>query len=97
MFKLTNSEQSLSVHFFKFPDSYKNLVVFLGFFIVIVSVLSILFFFMPKSLEKVQSECCLIENPRSFFNLDCETVFNNLCRVHKTCVWDFVDSIPKCV
>ena len=39
----------------------------------------------------------LIENPRNFFNLDRKTVFNNLCPVQKTYVWDFVDSIPKCV
>ena len=59
---------------------YKN-----DFFIVIV--LSILFFFRPNSPDKkADSECCLIENPRSFFNLDCKTVFNNICPFHKFCV-----------
>ena len=97
MFKLTNSEQLLKMFsFFEFSCSFKNVVIFLGLFIVIVSVLSILFFFRPKSPDKADNECCLIENPRKFFNRDCEPVFNNLCPVHKFCVWDFVDSIPKC-
>ena len=80
-----------------FSGSYKNIVTFLGLFIVFVSVLSILFFFRPKYPEKVVKNCCSIENPGNFFNLDCKTVFNNLCPAHKTCVWDFVDSIPECV
>ena len=46
--------------------------------------------------EKAANECCLIENPRHFFNLDCKSVFNTFCPVHKFCVWDFVDSVPKC-
>ena len=37
--------------FFEFSGSYKNIVTFLGLFIVIVSVLSILFFFRNKSLK----------------------------------------------
>ena len=68
--------------FFEFSCSFKNVVIFLGLFIVIVSVLSILFFFRPKSPDKADNECCLIENPRKFFNRDCEPVFNNLCPVH---------------
>ena len=97
MFKLTNSEQSLRMFsFFEFSGSYKNIVAFSGLFIVIVSVLYILFFFRPNSPEKAADECCLIENPRHFFNLDCKSVFNKFCPVHKFCVWDFVDSVPKC-
>ena len=97
MFKLTNSEQSLNFFsFFEFSGSYKNIVAFLGLFIVIVSVLYILFFFRPKSPEKAANECCLIENPRHFFNLDCKSVFNKFCPVHKFSVCDFVDSVPKC-
>ena len=76
--------------FFEFSGSYKNIVAFLGLFIVIVSVLYILFFFRPKSPEKAANECCLIEN------LDCKSVFNKFCPVHKFRVWDFVDSVPKC-
>ena len=97
MFKLTYSEQSLKMFsFFEFSGSYKNIVAFLRLFIVIVSALYILFFFRPKSPEKAANECCLIENPRNFFNLDCKPVFNKLCPVHKFCVWNFVDSVPKC-
>ena len=81
--------------FFEFPSSYKKVVTFLGLFIVIASVPSIFFFFRPKSPEKADKESCLIENRRNFFNVDCKPVFNNLCPVHKFCVWDFVDSIPK--
>ena len=84
-------------NFFEFSGSYKNIVTFLGLFYVIISVLSILFFFRPKAPEKIEKECCLVENPRHFFNLDCKTVFNKLCPLYKACVWDFVDSIPKCV
>ena len=87
MFKLTNSEHSLKMFsFFEFSGSYKNIVAFLRLFIVIVSVLYILFFFRPKSPEKAANECCLIENPRHFFNLDCKSVFNKFCPVHKFCV-----------
>ena len=50
-----------------------------------------------KLQKKIEKECCLVENPRHFFNLDCKTVFNKLCPLHKACVWDFVDSVPKCV
>ena len=82
--------------FFEFSCSFKNVVNFLRLFLVFVSVLSILFFFRPKYPDKADDECWLIENPRKFFNLDCELVFNNLCPVHRLCVWDFVDSIPKC-
>ena len=86
MFKLTNSEQSLKMFsFFEFSGSYKNTVAFLGLFIVIVSVLYILFFFRPKSPEIAANECCLIENPRHFFNLDCESVFKELS---KNCQYD---------
>ena len=67
----------------------------MGLFIVLVSVLYNLFFFTPKSPEKAANECCLIENPRHFFNLVCKSVFNKFCPVHKFCVWDFVDSVPK--
>ena len=74
----------------------KKIVIFLGLFFVIFTVLSILFFFRPKAPEKIEKECCLVENPRHFFNLDCKTVFNKLCPLHKACVWDFVDSILKC-
>ena len=74
--------------FFEFSGSYKNIVAFLGLFIVVISVLYILFFFRPKSQEIAANECCL--------NLDCESVFNKFCPVHKFCVWDFVDSVPKC-
>ena len=84
-------------NFFEFSGSYKNIVTFLGLFFVIISVLSILFFFRPKAPEKIEKECCLAENPRYFFNLDCKTVFNKLCPQYKACVWDLVDSIPKCV
>ena len=49
----------------------------MGLFFVIISVLSILFFFRPKAPEKIEKECCLVENPRHFFNLDCKTVINN--------------------
>ena len=73
-----------------FSGSYEKV------FIVIVSVLSILFFFRPKSLAKADKEWCLIENPKNFFNPDCKPAFKKLCPVHKFCVWDFVDSIPKC-
>ena len=69
----------------------------LGFSVVIFSVLFILIFVRPKYPQKADTECCLIENPRNFFKLDCKTVFNNLRPIHKFCVWDFVDSIPKCV
>ena len=42
MFKLTNSEQLLKMFsFFEFSCSFENVVIFLGLFIVIVSVLSI--------------------------------------------------------
>ena len=81
----------------EFSGSYKNVVTFLGLFVVIVSVISVLFFFRLKSPQKVDNECCLIENPRNVFKLDCKPVFNNLCPIDKTCVWDFVDSISKCV
>ena len=81
--------------FFEFSCSFKNVVTFLGLLIVIVYLLSILFVFRPKSPDKADNECCLIDTPRKFFNLDCEPVFNNFCPVHKFCVWDFVDSIPK--
>ena len=81
----------------EFSGSFKNILTFLGLFFVIISVLSILFFFRPKASEKIEKECCLVENPIHFFNLDCITVFNKLCSLHKVCVWDFVDSIPKCV
>ena len=85
-------------NFFEFLGSYKNIVIFLGLFFVIISVLSILFFFRPKTPAKIEEkECYLVENPRRFFNLDCKTVFKKLCPLHKACVWDFVDSIPKCV
>ena len=97
MFKLTNSEQSQKIfNFFEFSDSYKIIVTFFGLFILFVSVLSFLSFFRPKSPEKADNECCLNENTRKFFNLDCKPVFNNLCLDDKFCVWDFVDSIPKC-
>ena len=93
MFKLTNSEQSLKMFsFFEFSGSYENIVDFLGLFLVIVSVLYILIFFRPKSPENAANECCLIENPRHFFNLDCKSVFNTFCLVHKFCVWDFSTS-----
>ena len=59
----------------------------MGFFFVIVSVLSTLFFFRRKSPEKTDNECSLVENPRKFFKLDRKTVFNNLCPDHKFCVW----------
>ena len=53
MFKLKNSEESLKMFsFFEFSGSYKNVVTILGLFIVIVSVLSVLFFFSPKYPEK---------------------------------------------
>ena len=81
--------------FFEFSGSFIN-IVFLGLFFVIVSVLSLLLFFRPKSPEKADYECFLIENPRKFFNLDCKPVFINFRPVHRFCVWDFVDSIPKC-
>ena len=84
-------------NFFEFSGSYKNILTFLGLLFVIISVLSILFFFRPKTPEKIEKECCLVENPRHFFNLDCKTVLNKLCPLLKACVWDFVDSIPKCV
>ena len=64
--------------FFEFSCSFKNVVTFLGLFIVFVSVLSILLFFRPNSPDKADNECCLIENPKKFFNLDCKPVFNNL-------------------
>ena len=95
---MINSENSLKMfNCFEFPGSYKNIVTFLGLFFVIISELSVLFFFRPKAPEKIEKECCLIENPRHFFNLDCKTVFNNFFPLHKACVWDLVDSIPKCV
>ena len=48
----------------------KNLQLFGGLFIVIVSVLllSILFFFRPDYPEKADNECSLIENPRIFLS-----------------------------
>ena len=48
-----------------------------------------MFFFRPKAPEKME-KCCLVENPRHFFNLDCKTVFNKLCLLHKACVWDLL-------
>ena len=54
----------------------------MGLFFVIISVLSILFFFRPKAPEKIEKEYCLVENPRHFFYLDCKTVFNKLCPLH---------------
>ena len=65
--------------FFEFAGSYKDIVIFLGLFFVIISALSILFFFRPKASEKTEKECCLDKNPGHFFNLDCKTVFNKLC------------------
>ena len=98
IFKLIILEESLKwLIIFEFSSYYKSFVMFLGLSIVIVSVLLILFFFRAKTPEKVENECCFIEKPRHFFNLDCKTVFNILCPLDKTCVWDFVDSILKCV
>ena len=66
MFKLTNSEQLLKMFsFFEFLGSLKNVVTFLGLFIVIVSVLTILFFFRPKSPDKADNECCKFTTRRS--------------------------------
>ena len=56
-----------------------------------------MFFFRAKTSEKIENECCLIDKPRHFFNLECKTVFNNICPLHKTCVLDIVDSMPKYV
>ena len=79
-FKMKISEHSLKMfNFFEFSGSNKNIVTFLGPFFVIISVLSILFFCRPKTPEKIEKECCLVENQRQFFNLDCKTVFNKLC------------------
>ena len=84
-----NSEQSLkSFNLFEFSGSYQKIVTFFGLFFVIVSVLSILFFFRPNAPEKIEKECFLVKNPRQLFNLDCKTVFKKLCPLHKACVWD---------
>ena len=72
--------------FFEFPGSYKNTATFSGFHNVLVSVLSVLFFFRAKTLEKLENESCSNEHLRKFFNLDCKTVFNNLCQFHTFCV-----------
>ena len=85
---------------FEFSGSLKNIVTFFWTFLCYylyftIYVLSILFFFRPKAPKKIEKECCLVENPRQFFNLDCETVFNKLCPLHKACVWGFVYSIPR--
>ena len=50
--------------FFEFSGSYKNIVAFLGLFILIVSVLYILFFFRLKSPEKAANECCVDSVPK---------------------------------
>ena len=93
--QMTNWEQSQRMFsFFEFSGSYKNVVTFCDFSLVL-SLYYLFVFFRPKSPEKADIECCLFKNPKSFSNLDCKPVFNNLCLVHNFCVWDFVDSIPK--
>ena len=72
--------------FLGFQVPIQKLLTFVGLSMIMVSVLSILFFFKPKSPEKADKECCLIENSINFFNLDCKPVFNNICPVHKFCV-----------
>ena len=53
MFLLTKLEQSLKTfNFLEFSDSFKNIVRFLRLFIVVVSLLFILFFFRPDPPEK---------------------------------------------
>ena len=84
---------------FNFPEFlgyYKKIAIFVGFFIIVL-LLSILCFFRPKSPAKVDDECCIVENPRNFYKLDCKADFNHLCPVHKTCVWVFEDSVPECM
>ena len=71
--------------FFELSVSHKYDVNFLRLFIVIVSVLSILFFFRPKPPEKADNECCLIENPKKLLQSKCKPVFKNLCLDHKFC------------
>ena len=83
--------------FFEFLGSYKNIVTLLGLFFVIISVISVSFFFRSKDPEEIEKECCLAEDPRHLFKLDCGTVFKKRCPLHKACVWEFVDSILKCV
>ena len=70
--KLTISEHSVKIFliFLSFHIPMKNLQLFGGLFIVIVSVLllSVLFFFRPDYPEKADKECSLIENPRIFLS-----------------------------
>ena len=79
-----------------FSGSYQNLVLFWDF----PSLLSLYYLLCLSSelkLQKKENKCCLNENLRHFFNLDCEKMFNNLCPLYNACEWDFVGSKPKCV
>ena len=59
---LTNSEKSPKMFsFFEFSGSCKIIQTFLDLSIIIVSVLSVLFFLRIKTPEKIDNERCLIE------------------------------------
>ena len=76
-------------NFFEFSGSYKNIdykLFWVHCLILIVSVLSTCFFL---SELKIEDECCLVENMKHLFKLDCETEFMNLCPLHKAWVSKF--------
>ena len=80
--------------------SFQVPIKILKFFRDFLSLLSLYFLFYISSelkFDEIENESYLIKNPRHFFNLDCETVFNNFCLLHKACVCNFIDSIPKYV
>ena len=74
-----------NVYIFEYSGLYKSIVHFSGFFIVIVSILSILVVFRPQSPVKLHNECFLNENPRNYYNIDWKPVFISLYPVQKAC------------
>ena len=74
-----------NVYFFEYSGLYKSIVHFLGLFIVIVTILSILVVLRPQSPVKLHNECFLNENPRKYYKLDCKPVFISLYSVQKAC------------
>ena len=66
-----------NVYFFEFSGFFQKILTR-----TFLSVRSIWFCFQTKISTKVHNECCLIENPKAFFNLDCKQCLISCCLIY---------------